>query len=494
MSFPYSGLGDFIQDLDKAGELIRVNTPVNIHLEISEITDRISKLPEAKNKALLFTKPRGLDGRIYDIPVLINSLGSHKRLEMGLGANYDQIADRIRKLIKPEVPEGLGAKLSKVLELAEMRNYLPKLVKSAPCQEIVVEANSQAELLDKLPIITCWPEDAAPYLTLTSVFTRDPDALGSGRNVGMYRLQKLDNVTTAMHWHKHHDGARNYVKTLKHGTRMEIAIAIGADPAVIYAGTAPLPPGIDEMLLAGFIRGKAVELVQCKTIDIQVPAHAEIIIEGYIDLSEELVTEGPFGDHTGFYSLADKYPKFHLTALTHKRNPVYATTIVGIPPQEDCYLGKATERIFLPLLQLICPEITDMDLPWDGVFHNCALISIDKQYAGHAQKVMNTIWGIGQMAWTKTVIVFDKEVNVHDYHQATMYAFGNVDPQRDMSFTKGPLDILDHAAPIMGYGSKVGIDATRKWADEGFTREWPGLIQMSDEIKQRVDKRWNEYF
>ncbi len=493
MPFPYSGLRDFIHDLDKAGELIRVNTPVDVHLEISEITDRISKSSD-KNKALLFTKPRKADGNISEIPVLINSLGSHKRLEMGLGANYDEIGNRIRKLLKPEIPESLGAKISKVLELAEIRNYLPKLVKSAACQEVVLLADSGEALLDKLPIISCWPEDAAPYLTLTSVFTRDPDALGSGRNVGMYRLQKLDNVTTAMHWHKHHDGARNYQKTLKKGSRMEIAIAIGADPAVIYAGTAPLPPGIDEMLLAGFIRGKAVELVQCKTIDIQVPAHAEIIIEGYIDLAEPLVTEGPFGDHTGFYSLADKYPKFHLTALTHRRDPVYATTIVGIPPQEDCYLGKATERIFLPLLQLICPEITDMNLPWDGVFHNCAIISIDKQYAGHAQKVMNTIWGIGQMAWTKTIIVLDKEVNVHNYNEVAMHAFGNIDPQRDMSFTKGPLDILDHAAPIMGYGSKVGIDATRKWADEGFTRQWPGLITMSDEIKQRVSLRWKEYF
>ena len=498
MGFPYSGLRDFIYDLDKAGELIRVKTPIDVHLELTELTDRISKSAD-KNKALLITQPRARDGHIYEVPILINALGSHKRLQMGIG-NYDEIAARIRSYLKPEVPESLAGKIQKVLQLAEARNFLPKTVKNAPCQEVIILAEQshlnggREQLLDKLPIITCWPEDGGPYITLTSVFTRDPDSLGSGRNVGMYRLQKFDDITTAMHWHKHHDGARNYVKTLKHGSRMEVAIAIGADPAVIYSGTAPLPPGIDEMILAGFIRNQAVELVQCHTIDLQVPAHAEIIIEGYIDLNEDLVVEGPFGDHTGFYSLADKYPKLHITAVTHRREPIYATTIVGIPPQEDCYLGKATERIFLPLLQLICPEITDMDLPWDGVFHNCAIVSIKKQYAGHAQKVMNTIWGTGQMAWTKTIIVLDHDVNVHDYHEVAMHAFGNMDPQRDMSFTKGPLDILDHAAPIMGYGSKVGIDATRKWADEGFTREWPGLITMSEDIKQRVDQRWAEYF
>ena len=315
----------------------------------------------------------------------------------------------------------------------------------------------------------------------------------------MYRLQKFDNQTTGMHWHKHHDGAHNFVKSLKRSEdgkslRMEIAVAIGTDPVIAYCGTAPLPPAIDEMILAGFIRNKPVELVQCKTIDLQVPATAEIILEGYIDLNEELVTEGPFGDHTGFYSLADLYPKFHLTALTHRKDPIYATTIVGIPPQEDCYLGKATERIFLPLLQLICPEVIDMDLPWDGVFHNCALIKIDKKYAGHAQKVMNTIWGVGQMAWTKYIIVFDKDVDIHNYNEAAMHAFGNTDPQRDFIFSKGALDILDHASQIMGYGSKAGLDATRKWADEGFTREWPDLITMSEEVKTRVDQKWASLF
>lgn len=524
MSFPYKDLREFIADLELQDELIRISEPVDPYLEITEIADRISKADcqdanlanvhkksyaddlaiRLGNKALLFENPIG-----YTMPVLINAFGSHKRMLMALGVDddpraYDAIADRIRSFIKPDMPVTLGDKISKLMQLSELRHFMPKMVKSAPCQEVVILAeNASSEaLLDKLPILTCWPEDGGPFVTLTSVFTKDPDKLGSGRNVGMYRMQKFDNITTAMHWHKHHDGAHNYQKSLKRAQstngkdelRMEIAIAIGADPVVIYSGTAPLSPGIDEMILAGFIRNKPVELVQCKTIDVEVPAHAEIIVEGYIDLTEPLVTEGPFGDHTGFYSLADKYPKFHVTALTHRKNPIYATTIVGIPPQEDCYLGKATERIFLPLLQLVCPEVLDMDLPWDGVFHNCALIKIDKQYAGQAQKVMNTIWGIGQLAWTKSIIVFDKEVDIHNYAEAAMYAFGNVDPQRDMSFTKGPLDILDHAAPIMGYGSKVGIDATCKWAEEGFVREWPSKIVMSQSIKDKVDAKWEKYF
>lgn len=515
MSFPYDDLRSFLADLKQDQELYEIEQEVDVALEITEIADRISKIDqqsELANNALLFKNPTNKEGQKFDIPVLINSLGSHSRLEKALGVfgqakSYDVIADRIRSFIKPEVPEGLSAKISKAMELAQARNFLPRTVKKAPCQEVVTYAEEShlnggdKKLLDKLPIITCWPDDGGPYITLTSIFTKDPDSLGSGRNVGMYRVQKFDDVTTAMHWHKHHDGAHNFQKSLKRvkegnkeQLRMELAVVVGADPVTIYAGTAPLPPAIDEMILAGFIRNKPVDLVQCKTVDIQIPANAEIVIEGYIDLTEDLVTEGPFGDHTGFYSLADKYPKMHVTALTHRKDPIYATTIVGIPPQEDCYLGKATERIFLPLLQLVCPEVLDMDLPWDGVFHNCALIKIDKQYAGQAQKVMNTIWGIGQLAWTKSIVVFDKDVDIHDYSQVVMHAFGNVDPQRDMMFSKGPLDILDHAAPIMGYGSKVGIDATRKWADEGFTREWPDLIQMSAEIKTKVDQNWQNYF
>lgn len=501
MPFPYSDLREYILDLEAAGELIRIKTEVSSDLEITEIADRISKNLGAENKAILFEKVEG-----YGIPVLINSMGSHQRMQMALGVDkdergYDAIGDRIRSLIKPELPISFKDKIDKLLELGELRNIIPKRVSQAKCQEVVISREEShlikgdgKLLLDKLPILKCWPEDGGAFITLTSVFTKDPDKLGAGRNVGMYRLQKFDDITTGMHWHKHHDGASNYAKTLKHGKRMEIAIAIGNDPVIPYCATAPLPPGIDEMLLAGFIRNQGVELVKCKTIDIEVPASSEIVLEGYIDLEEELVTEGPFGDHTGFYSLADLYPKFHLTALTHRKDPIYATTIVGIPPQEDCYLGKATERIFLPLLQLVCPEILDMNLPWEGVFHNCALIKIKKKYAGHAFKIMNTIWGTGQLAWTKYIIVFDDDVDIQNYSEVALHAFGNTDPERDFLFSRGPLDILDHASQICGFGSKVGIDATKKWSGEGFQREWPKLITMSEEIKNLVSEKWNRYF
>ena len=506
--FPYKDLREFIADLEKEGELLRITEPVSCEYEITEIADRISKAEDSMNKALLFENVEG-----YDIPVLINSMGSHKRMHMSLGVadhpkTYDAIADRIREFIKPEMPESLGDKVAKLMQLSEVRNFMPKMVKSAPCQEVVIKAEDShlnggtKKLLDKVPVIKCWPDDGGHFITWGSIFTKDPDKLGSSRNVGMYRLQKVDDITTGMHWHKHHDGAHNYRKSLKkvqnpdgsESLRMEIAVAIGNDPVIPYSATAPLPPAIDEMIMAGFIRRKPVEMVQCKTIDIQVPATSEMVLEGYIDLTEDTFLEGPFGDHTGFYSLADQYPKFHLTALTHRKDPVYTTTIVGIPPQEDCYLGKATERIFLPLLQLICPEVIDMDLPWEGVFHNCALLKIKKQYAGHAQKVMNTVWGIGQMAWTKYIIVFDEDVDIHNYAEAAMHALGNTDPQRDIMFTKGPLDILDHASQICGFGSKAGLDATRKWADEGFTREWPDLIKMSDDVIKTVDKKWDRYF
>lgn len=532
MFFPYNDLREYIADLETNNELIRVTEEVSAEFEITEIADRISKeqgkAPGEKslNKAILFENVKG-----YDMPVLINAMGSHKRMQMGLGvysgneteleanpcSGYDIIGDRIRSLIKPELPFTLGDKISKIFELSELRHVIPKKVKIAPCQEVVILAKDShtlkgstgEKLLDKIPILKCWPEDGGPFITLTSVFTRDPDKLGAGRNVGMYRLQKFNDITTGMHWHKHHDGASNYTKTLKtvenldlgkeSGTgkpqkRMEIAIAIGNDPCIPYAATAPLPPGIDEMLMAGFIRKKPVELVKCKTIDIEVPATSEIVLEGYLDLNEDPVVEGPFGDHTGFYSLADLYPKFHLTALTHRKNPIYATTIVGIPPQEDCYLGKATERIFLPLLQLVCPEITDMNLPWEGVFHNCALVKIKKRYPAHAHKVMHTIWGTGQLAWTKYVIIFDDEVNIQNPSEAAMHAFGNTDPNRDILFSKGPLDILDHASQVQAFGSKMGIDATRKWESEGFTREWPNLIIMSQDIKDLVSSKWDKYF
>jgi 4-hydroxy-3-polyprenylbenzoate decarboxylase len=385
-------------------------------------------------------------------------------------------------------------------------------------------------MLDKLPIIKCWPEDGGHFITLPCVITKDPKT--GIRNVGVYRLQKFTNTTSGMHWHKHHDGARNFeenrLKNLessqgiiadpsdmsnhdngleppnygtffdkstyeKQNNKLEVAVVLGADPCVTYAATAPLPGEIDELMFAGFLRSSPVKLVKCKTIDLEVPANAEIIIEGYVDQSE-LKTEGPFGDHTGFYSLAGLFPVFHVTAITHRTNPIYQTTIVGIPPQEDCFLGKATERIFLPMIQMLVPEIVDMNLPWEGVFHNCAIISINKKFPGHARKVMSAIWGLGQIMFTKFVIIVDKDVNVQDMSQVALHVFGNTDPKRDMMFAEGPLDILDHASDIMGYGSKVGIDATRKWKSEGFKRNWPKPLTMSQPVKDMVDQKWEQYF
>jgi 4-hydroxy-3-polyprenylbenzoate decarboxylase len=517
---PYNDLREFIQALDSAQELTRISVPVSTDLEIAAITDRISKGPAQQNKALLFTSVRG-----YDMPVLINAFGSMKRMTMSLECeNLDDIADRIRVLIKPKVPESFLDKLALLPTLLEVGRFPPKLSSGpAPCQEVVLTDPNQP-MLDKIPIIKCWPEDGGEFVTLGTVITRDPKT--GIRNVGVYRLQKFDNCTTGMHWHKHHDGAKHFEEKRREsahadgnnrasqavheeppnygtvfdppknqtpsGKKLEVAIAIGADPAVTYSATAPLPPDIDEFLFAGFLRQNPVKLVKCKTIDLEVPATAEIIIEGYVD-QDELRLEGPFGDHTGFYSLAGMFPVLHVTAVTHRRNPIYQTTIVGKPPQEDCYLGKATERIFLPLLQMLVPEIVDMNLPWEGVFHNCAIISIDKRYAGHARKVMSAVWGLGQLMFTKFAIILDKEVNVQNLSEVALHVFGNTDPRRDMMFVDGPLDILDHSSPMLGYGSKVGIDATRKWKSEAFTRDWPQPIVMSKDLESLVTARWAEY-
>ncbi|MBS1993689.1 MAG: UbiD family decarboxylase [Cyanobacteria bacterium SZAS LIN-3] len=518
----YTDLRQFIQDLEKAGELTRITAPVSAHLELAEITDRVSKMPGQANKALLFENVQG-----YDMPVLINAFGSHKRMCMSLEVDdLNSIADRIRRFIKPQVPENFIEKLAFLPTLMELAKFPPKLTHGqAPCQEVVITNPSEA-MLDKLPILTCWPDDGGPFITMGAVITKDPK--NGNRNVGMYRLQKFDNNTTGMHWHKHHDGARNFEETRrmameaaedsngpdsagsqpseppnygtffekdayeKPGNRLEVAVVLGADPAVTYSATAPLPPEIDELLFAGFLRQSPVRLTKCKTIDLEVPANAEIVIEGYVD-QKELRREGPFGDHTGFYSLAGLFPIFHVTAVTHRKNPIYQTTIVGKPPQEDCYLGKATERIFMPMVQMLVPEIVDMNLPWEGVFHNCVIVSIDKRYPGHAKKVMSSFWGLGQLMFTKFAIILDKDINVHDLSEVALNVFGNTDPRRDMMFVDGPLDILDHASPLMGYGSKVGIDATRKWQSEGFQREWPTPIVMSREIKDLVDSRWASY-
>lgn len=513
----FNDLREFVAALEDAGQLARIKAPVSTELEIAEITDRVSRGEAALNKALLFENVKG-----YDVPVLINALGSHKRIRMALGVeSLDDIGHRIRKLLKPKMPETFVDKISMLPTLLELGQFPPKISHGgAPCQEVVI-TDSQEPMLDKLPIITCWPHDAGPFITLGAVITKNPTT--GIRNVGVYRLQKYDNCTTGMHWHKHHDGARHFeekrretmqrakfiepnsldeppnygtfeaqVPVTTPGNRLEVAVAIGLDPAVTYAASAPLPPEIDEMVFAGFLRQKPVQLTRCKTIDLEVPSNAEMILEGYVDQSE-LREEGPFGDHTGFYSLESLFPVFHLTAVTHRRNPIYQTIIVGKPPQEDCYLGKATERIFLPLLQLLVPEIVDINLPWEGVFHNCAVISIDKRYPGHARKVMSAVWGLGQLMFTKYAIIVDKNVDVHNLSEVALNVFGNTDPRRDSMFVDGPLDILDHACGVMGFGSKVGVDATRKWRSEGFTRDWPTPIEMSNEVKDLVSRRWSEY-
>jgi len=489
----FTDLRGYLDLLRKNGELVEITAPVSVHLEITEIADRVSKMPENQNKALLFTNVHGPNGEPYDMPLLINAMGSHRRMMMALGVErYEEIQKRIEFFIKPEIPNNLWEKIQMLPKLAELNKFLPREHKgSAPCQEVVLTDPTQP-MLDKIPVITCWPQDGGPFMTYPCVFLKDP--MTGERNVGMYRMQKYDNTTTGMHWHKHHDGNRIYENARRMGKdRVEVAAAFGCAPHVIYSATAPLPPGIDEMILAGFLHSDPVKMVQCKTIDNQVPANAELVVEGYV-LLDELRWEGPFGDHTGYYSLADNFPVLHVTAITHRRDPIYQTTIVGKPPQEDCYLGKATERIFLPLLKMFISEIVDMNLPWEGVFHNCVILSIDKRYPGHAKKVMSSVWGFGQMMFSKYVIVVDKHVNVHDLSQVAWHVFNNTDPQRDMMFAEGPMDILDHATPLWAFGSKVGIDATKKWPEEGFKRDWPDEIEMDAAIKAKVDERWAELF
>ncbi len=468
-------LRDFIALLRGRGELALVDHPVDPVLEIAEITDRVSK---AHGPALLFRNPAG-----SEMPVLINQFGSHERMCLGLRTeSYDALAERVRGLLDLEVPQGIVEKVKALSKLKDLAGFGPKSVKKGSCQDVVYRGDEVD--LGILPVLQCWPLDGGRFITLPVVLTRDPRT--GVRNAGMYRLQVYDRNTTGMHWHIHKDAAEQYRRA---GGRMEVAVAIGTDPAVTYAATAPLPAMIDEMMFAGFLRGDPVEMVSCLTVDLEVPAHAEIVLEGYVDPDERRI-EGPFGDHTGYYSLADEYPVFHVTALTHRRDPIYATTIVGIPPMEDGYLGKATERLFLPLLQLTMPEVIDMDLPEVGGFHNCAIISLRKTYPMHARKVMHAVWGMGQMQFTKTVIVVDADVDVHDYAQVAWRAFNNVDPGRDILLTQGPLDALDHASPTAHWGAKMGLDATRTWPEEGHLREWPPDIVMSPEVVTRVDAMW----
>ncbi len=479
----YKNLQEFIADIDRAGELVRIGLEVDAYLEVTEIADRAMKSPGG-GPALLFENVKD-----SAIPLGINLFGSRQRMSMALGvADLDEIGDRLAEMLRLEVPDSLMGKLAMLPMLKEMAGYPPRQVRSGPCQEVVLLGDEVD--LGRLPVATCWPEDGGPYITMPLVITRDPES--GVRNVGMYRMQVFDRKTTAMHWQRHKVGARHFELARQRNQRLEVAVALGGDPATIYSATAPLPPAIDEFIFTGFLRRRPMELVRGVTVDLEVPAEAEVVLEGYVDPSEAMLREGPFGDHTGFYSLADNYPAFYITAMTMRHSPVYQTTIVGRPPMEDFWMGHATERIFLPLTRLVLPEIVDYHMPAEGIFHNLVFVAIDKHFPGHAYKVMNGLWGLGQMMLAKVIVVVDKDVNVQDPQEAWWVALNNIDPKRDVHFTPGPVDVLDHASASFTFGSKMGIDATRKWPEEGFTREWPERIVMSDEVKQRVDEMWGE--
>jgi 4-hydroxy-3-polyprenylbenzoate decarboxylase len=480
-------LQDFITAIDRAGELVRVREPVQTHLELCAITDRASKLPGG-GPALLFEQPLLRDGTRSAFPVAINLFGSMRRMSLALGVDsLDAVGARITQLIDTKVPDGWLAKLGLIPRLLEVAKFPPRMQGGSPACQQVVWRGEEIDL-DRLPILTCWPEDGGPYVTLTMVISKDP-ARGI-RNVGMYRVQQLGKREVAMHWQRHKVGAEHWRQMAERGETMPVCIAVGADPASMYAASAPLPPAVDEFLFAGFLRKEPVRLAKAVSNDLEVPAEADLVIEGYIDPREALVMEGPFGDHTGFYSEADLYPKVHVTAVTMRDRMTYATTVVGRPPMEDFYLGHATERIFLPLLKMTLPEVVDYHMPAEGIFHNLVFVSIDKKYPGHADKVMHALWGQGLMSLAKVLVVFDKEVDVRDAPQAWWIALNNLDPQRDVRFGMGPVDVLDHASRAFTFGSKMGIDATRKWPEEGFTRQWPKVIRQDDAVERAVDARW----
>ena len=475
----FQDLREYIAALESQRDLQRIAVPADPVLEITEIADRAVK---SGGPALLFEQVKG-----SPYPLAINLFGTMKRACCALGvADFDEIAERIVSFIPRTPPDSLMDKVRFLFKLKEISGFQPKKVSSAPVQDIVESTPD----LTALPVLKCWPQDAGRFITLPLVVTRNPHT--GQQNVGMYRIQIVSEDTAIMHWHVHHDGANNFRLHQELGKDMEVAIALGADPAVIYSATAPLPPGLDELIFAGFLRNASVEVVQCRTVDLVVPAHAEFILEGTVSAAETRL-EGPFGDHTGFYSGADEYPVIHIKALTRRKDPIYPATIVGRPPMEDCFLGKATERIFLPLIKLQLPEISDINLPCEGVFHNCVIVSIKKEYPGHARKVASALWGMGQMMFAKVVIVVEDEVDVQNISEVAWRAFGNTDPERDIFFTKGPLDVLDHSAPVALYGAKMGIDATRKWKEEGHERPWPEEIKMTEEVKALVTRRWKEY-
>jgi 4-hydroxy-3-polyprenylbenzoate decarboxylase len=543
----YDDLRDWIKTLDKHGELKRIREEVSPELEIAEITDRVSKIGSSQSPAagstkgnyapggpaLLFENVKGHPGH----KVLINQFGSERRMALALGVNnLDEIAGRITGLMNVKAPEGLFDKLKMLPQLGALTSAFPKTVaaKDAPCKEVVLRENFD---LNAFPILKCWPLDGGRFITLPCVHTRAPQKNGSAgkRNIGMYRMQVYDGQTTGMHWQRQKVAAEHYREALRNaaaqtfsenplgaavaimaesaggavsipdgpigglpqvtlgalkGSRLEVAVAIGTDPATTFSAIVPAPPEVEEFMIAGFLRGKPVEIVKCETVDLEVPAHAEIILEGYVELGE-LRSEGPFGDHTGFYTMTDEYPVFHLTCITHRRDPIYAATIVGKPPMEDAWMGKAVERIFLPAMKMTIPELVDIHLPVEAVFHNLMIVSIKKSYPGQARKVMHAIWSLGQAMFTKCIIVVDEDCDVQNTAEVVLRVANNIDPERDIQFTMGPVDSLDHSSRLPNYGSKMGIDATRKWKAEGFDRPWPAMIEMDRATKAKIDELWS---
>jgi 4-hydroxy-3-polyprenylbenzoate decarboxylase len=533
---PYDDLRDWIKTLEKHGELKRIREEVSPELEITEITDRVTK---AGGPALLFENVKGHPGH----KVLINQFGSEKRMALALGVDrLDEIAERITGLMNVKAPEGLLDKLKMLPQLGALTSAFPKTVsaKDAPCKQVIrkSEGKGGGEKFDLnyFPILKCWPQDGGRFITLPCVHTRDPKgAAGTGkRNIGMYRMQVYDGQTTGMHWQRQKVAAEHYREALRNaaaknssespraagvaimaesaggsvtipdgplagtpqvsigalkGSRLEVAVSIGTDPATTFAAIVPAPPEVEEFMIAGFLRGKPVEIVKCETVDLEVPANAEIVLEGYVELGE-MRAEGPFGDHTGFYTLEDEYPVFHITCITHRKDPIYAATIVGKPPMEDAWMGRAVERIFLPAMKMAIPELVDVHLPAEAVFHNLMIVSIRKSYAGQARKVMNAVWSLGQAMFTKCIVVVDEDCDVQNIPDVVLRVANNIDPERDIQFTLGPVDSLDHASRLPNYGSKMGIDATRKWKAEGFERPWPAMIEMDRATKAKVDAMW----
>jgi 4-hydroxy-3-polyprenylbenzoate decarboxylase len=488
----YDSFGHFVQVLEKAGQLERVRQPVATELEITELADREMKSPGG-GKALLIEQPT-VNGQVSPFPLAINVFGSHSRMALSLGvSSVEVLAAELGSLLKAKPPRSLAEAIKLLATALDLRHAKPKLVAKGPCQEVVHQqsqltsgAAGSCPTLLSLPILKCWPLDAGRFITLPCVVTKDPDT--GERNVGMYRMQIFDGQTAGMHWQLHKVAARHGRRYYQSGRRMPVSVFLGGDPALTFCATAPLPDGLDEFLLAGYLRKKSVELVKCVSNDLEVPANADFVIEGYVDPAEPLRLEGPFGDHTGYYSLPELYPAFHVTALTHRREAVYPATIVGMPPMEDFYIGSASVRLFMPVLKMNFPEMADLALPAEGVFHNLVFVSIKKTYPMQAYKIMHGLWGMGQMMFTKYIIVVDDDVDVHNTSEVLFRLCATTDPQRDTIFTRGPADVLDHATTELAVGTKLGIDATKKLPGEGFKREWPPLIKMDEAVKRKMDQ------